>query len=136
MGNITTLRELYLDGLRDIYDAENRIVNTLPKVAKAASDSGLRDGLQQHLEETKGHVKGLEQVFGNAKEKASGKTCDGMKGILAEGESGMSDCNNDAVRDAGIIAAAQRVEHYEMAVYGSLRTWADQLGDADSAQLL
>lgn len=136
MAKVTTLRELCLNELRDLYDAENRIVDALPKVAQAVSAKELQKALVEHLEQSKGHVHRLEKVFVNMNEEPKRKTCDGIKGILAEGEAMISDCEDDAVRDAGIIAAAQRVEHYEMAVYGSVRTWADELGDAESAQVL
>jgi len=136
MAKLKTLRELCLNELQDIYDAEKRIVKALPKMAKAASGTELRNALEHHLEQSKGHVGRLEEVFQNLSEKPAGKTCDGIKGILEEGENLLTNSENDSVRDAGIIAASQRVEHYEMAVYGSVRAWLNELGDTGSAQLL
>lgn len=136
MSQMKSLRDLCLNELEDIYDAERQIVKALPKMVKAASGPELRSALEHHLEQTKGHVGRVEQVFQNLSEKPKGKTCDGIKGILAEGERLASNSENNAVRDAGIIAASQRVEHYEMAVYGSVRTWMGELGDTKSARLL
>jgi ferritin-like metal-binding protein YciE len=136
MAKVESLRELYVDELEDLYDAEQRIVKALPKVAEAASGSELRKALQHHLEQTRGHVQRLEQIFQALGEPAKGKKCDGMKGILDEGEDAIGDVDDAAVRDAAIIAAAQRVEHYEMAAYGTVRSWAEQLGDSRSASLL
>jgi len=136
MAKVANLRELYLDELEDLYDAEKRIVKALPKVAEAASGSELRNALVHHLEQTRGHVQRLEEIFQALGESSKGKKCDGMKGILEEGEDVIDDVENPAVRDAGIIAAAQRVEHYEMAAYGTVRTWAEQLGDSKGARLL
>lgn len=136
MAKVKTLKELCLHELEDIYDAEKRIVKALPKMADAASGADLRKALEHHLEQTKGHVQRLENVFQNLSEKPKGKTCDGIKGILAEGEDTLSDTGSEAVRDAAIIAACQRVEHYEMAVYGSVRSWMNQLGETSSEGLL
>ena len=136
MAKVKTLRELCLHELEDLYDAEKRIVKALPKMAEAAASSDLRKALEHHLQQTKGHVQRLETVFENMSEKPKGKTCDGIKGIIDEGEDTLSDVENDPVRDAAIIAAAQRVEHYEMAVYGSVRTWMKQLGETASEGLL
>src|SRR5205823_10947816 len=136
MAKVANLRELYLNELEDLYDAEKRIVKALPKVAEAASGSELRNALVHHLEQTRGHVQRLEEIFQALGESSKGKKCDGMKGILEEGEDVIDDVENPAVRDAGIIAAAQRVEHYEMAAYGTVRTWAEQLGDSKGARLL
>ena len=136
MAKLKTLEQLYLDELEDLYDAEKRIVKALPKVAEASSESTLRSALEHHLEQTREHVNRLERIFQGLGKTAKGKTCDGMKGILEEGEDVIEDIDDPAVRDAGIIAAAQRVEHYEMAAYGSVRTWAQQLGDSTGAQLL
>ncbi|HET7216274.1 MAG TPA: ferritin-like domain-containing protein [Terriglobia bacterium] len=136
MSKLKSLRDLCLSELEDIYDAEKQIVKALPKIVKATSGSDLRNALEHHLEQTKGHVGRLEQVFQNLSVKSKGRTCHGIKGILAEGETFLSNSEQDVVRDAGIIAASQRVEHYEMAVYGALRTWMDELGDSSSARLL
>lgn len=105
MSKLKSLRDLCLSELEDIYDAEKQIVKALPKMVKATSGSELRNALEHHLEQTKGHVGRLEQAFQNLSEKPKGKTCDGIKGILAEGENLVSNSENDAVRDAGIIAA-------------------------------
>jgi ferritin-like metal-binding protein YciE len=136
MARVENLRELYLNELEDLYDAEKRIVKALPKVAEAASDPELRDALLHHLEQTRGHVNRLERVFQGLGQSAKSKTCDGMKGILNEGEDTIDAIDDPAVRDAGIIAAAQRVEHYEIAAYGTVRKWAEQLNDTQGAQML
>ncbi|MGH9377683.1 MAG: ferritin-like domain-containing protein [Terriglobia bacterium] len=131
-----TLKDLYLDELRDIYDAENEIVKALPKMADAAASPQLRAAFEHHLQETKQHVTRLEQVFQGMGEKPKAKKCDGVRGILQEGEDLIGEKGDRAVRDAGLIAGAQRVEHYEMAVYGSLRTWAGQLANSRAVELL
>jgi ferritin-like metal-binding protein YciE len=136
MAKVANLKELYLDELEDLYDAEKRIVKALPKVAEAASDQGLRSALMHHLEQTKGHISRLEQVFRGLGQSAKAKTCNGMKGILSEGEDTIDGIDDPAVRDAGIIAAAQRVEHYEIAAYGTVRKWAEQLNDVQGARML
>ena len=136
MSKLANLKELYLDELEDIYDAEKRIVKAMPKVAEAASDQELRSALMHHLEQTKGHVSRLELVFQGLGQSAKTKTCDGMKGILNEAEDTIDDIDDPAVRDAGIIAAAQRVEHYEIAAYGTVRKWAEQLNDTQGARML
>ncbi len=136
MAKFANLKELYLGELEDLYDAEKRIVKALPKIAEAASEPELRNALLQHLEQTKGHVSRLERVFQGLGEFAKGKTCDGMKGILNEGDDTLDDVDDPAVRDAAIIAAAQRVEHYEIAAYGTVRTWAERLKDSTGARIL
>lgn len=136
MAKVANLKELYLEELEDLYDAEKRIVKALPKVAEAASDQRLRSALMHHLEQTKGHISRLEQVFQGLGQSAKTKTCNGMKGILSEGEDTIDDIDDPAVRDAGIIAAAQRVEHYEIAAYGTVRKWAEQLNDVQGARML
>ena len=136
MAKVANLKELYLEELEDLYDAEKRIVKALPKVAEAASDQELRSALMHHLEQTKGHVTRLERVFQGLGQSAKSKTCDGMKGILNEGEDTIDDIDDPALRDAGIIAAAQRVEHYEIAAYGTVRKWAEQLNDTQGARML
>jgi len=122
--------------LEGLYDAEKRILKALPKVAEAASDQELRSALMHHLEQTKGHISRLEQVFQGLGQSAKSKTCNGMKAILAGGEDTIDDIDDPAVRDAGIIAAAQRVEHYEIAAYGTVRQWAEQLNDIEGARML
>jgi len=133
---LDTLRKLYLEELRDIYNAEQQLVKALPKMAKGASAEELKDALQDHLEETKGHVERLEEVFSQLDESAKGKTCQAMKGLVEEGSEILAEKGEESVIDAGIIAAAQKVEHYEIASYGTLRTWADLLGESDAADLL
>lgn len=136
MAKLNTLDELYVDALEDLYDAEKRIVKSLPKLAEKSSESALRSALEHHIEQTKNHVTRIEEVFKGLGKPTKGKTCDGIKGILEEGDKTVGDTDNAAVCDAAIIAAAQRVEHYEIAGYGSARSWAQQLGDSPGAQLL
>jgi ferritin-like metal-binding protein YciE len=131
-----TLRELYIDELRDLYDAENRLVKALPKMAKAASSEELRNGIEEHLEQTRGHVERLKQIFTAMGEKPSGKKCPGMMGILEEGEEILDEDYEGALMDAAIISGAQRVEHYEIAAYGCVRSWADLLGENEASSLL
>jgi len=133
---VNSLKELYVEELKDTYDAEKQIVKALPKMVKAASTPELQKAFEAHLEQTKGHVQRLEQIFQGLGEEPKAKKCDGMRGILEEGEEVVSEGSEGPVRDAGLIAGAQRVEHYEMAVYGSLKTWAEQLNDEQAAQLL
>jgi len=130
------LMELYIDELKDLYDAENRLVKALPKVAKAATSKKLRSAVEEHLEQTKGHVVRLKEIFDNMSEKATGKKCAGMMGILKEGEEIMDEDFEGEVMDAALISAAQRVEHYEIAAYGCVRTWADLLGESEASSLL
>src|SRR5262249_34378306 len=120
----SALKELYIDELRDLYDAENRLVKALPKMAKAATSDDLRAGFESHLEQTRGHVERLEEIFDNLDEKPSGKKCLAMAGLIKEGEEVMDEDFEGDVMDAAIISAAQRVEHYEIAAYGCVRTWA------------
>jgi ferritin-like metal-binding protein YciE len=131
-----TLRELFVEELRDLYDAENRIVKALPKMAKAAESEELRSGFEEHLEQTKEHVERLKQILSDMDEKASAKKCPGMIGILQEGEELMDEGYEESVQDAALISAAQRVEHYEMAAYGCVRAWAQELGEDNAAELL
>jgi ferritin-like metal-binding protein YciE len=131
-----SLHDLYLQELRDLYSAEKQILKTLPKVIENVDSADLRTALSNHLEETKNHAVRLEQVFRLHNQPAKTETCDGMKGILAEGEDIIDHDENTAVRDAGIISACQRVEHYEMAAYGSVRTWAEQMGHTEAARIL
>lgn len=132
-----SLEDLFVEQLKDLYDAEQRLVEGLPKMANAANSSSLRQAFTAHLEETRNHVTRLEQVFNSIGVEAERQTCQAMKGLVSEG-SDMIDSkgSNPAVRDAGLIAAAQRVEHYEMAGYGTARTFAEQLGMAQAADLL
>ncbi|HEV7513981.1 MAG TPA: ferritin-like domain-containing protein [Candidatus Acidoferrum sp.] len=130
------LKELYIDELKDIYNAENQLVKALPKMAKTANSEELRTGFEEHLEQTRGHVQRLEQIFKELGEKPSGKKCKGMEGLLAEGQEIMGEDFEDDVMDAALISAAQRVEHYEIAAYGTVRTYAELLGEDTAAQLL
>lgn len=130
------MEELFLDELRDLYSAEKQITKALPKIAKASASPELRAAFESHLEETKGHVARLEQIFEMLGKRGTGKTCEGMKGVLAEGAEVVEDVEKGSVRDAGLIAAAQRVEHYEMAGYGSVRTFAQLLNKVDMVKLL
>ncbi len=131
-----TLDDLFLDTLKDIYYAEKQIVKTLPKMAKAARSDELRAGFEQHLTETEGHVDRLEQIFEMLDKPARGKTCDAILGIIEEGKSIMEEFKGTSALDAGLVSAAQAVEHYEIARYGTLKTWARQLGMTEAAQLL
>lgn len=133
---LNTLQKLYTDELRDLYNAENQLLKALPKMAKAASSEELKEAFEQHLEQTKGHVKRLEQVFEELDEKPKGKTCRAMKGLIQEGSEILEEDGETSVRDAGIIVAAQKVEHYEIAGYGSVRTFAHLLGQNKAAELL
>lgn len=131
-----TLRDLYMDELRDLYDAEHQILDAMPKMVERASHDELKRAFRQHLEETRGQVSRLEQVFEKCGEKADRKTCAAMKGLLAEGKEILEAKGDADVIDAGLIASAQRVEHYEIAGYGTLRTLARRLGYEDQARLL
>ena len=131
-----SLRELYLDELRDLYDAENRLVKALPKLAKEAESQELRAGFEEHLEQTKGHVERLQEMFAAMGEKASGKRCPAMAGLIQEGGEMMGEDFETGVKDAALISAAQRVEHYEIAAYGYVRTWAGLLGESEAQNLL
>jgi ferritin-like metal-binding protein YciE len=133
---LDTLQKLYTDELRDLYNAENQLLKALPKMAKAASSEDLKDAFEKHLEPTKGHVKRLEQVFEALGEKPKGKTCRAMKGLIEEGSEILNEDGEESILDAGIIVAAQKVEHYEIASYGSVRTFAHLLGQNKAAELL
>lgn len=130
------LREIYIDELKDLYNAENQLVKALPKMAKAASSDELRKGFEEHLEQTKGQVQRLEQIFQKLGESPKGKKCKGMEGLIEEGAEVMEDDFEGAVKDAALIGAAQRVEHYEIAGYGTVRSMAETLGEVDHVSLL
>lgn len=130
------LRELYLDELKDLYNAENQLVKALPKMAKAANSEELREGFEEHLEQTKGHVERLEKIFEALGESPKGKKCAGMEGLVKEGSEVMDEDFEGAVMDAALIGAAQRVEHYEIAAYGTVIAFANQLGESEHASLL
>lgn len=130
------LRELYIDELKDIYNAENQLVKALPKMAKAASSQELRQGFEEHLEQTKGHVQRLEQIFQKLEEGPKGKKCKGMEGLVEEGSEVMAEDFEGSLMDAALIGAAQRVEHYEIAAYGTVCAFAEELGEDEHAELL
>jgi ferritin-like metal-binding protein YciE len=130
------LKELYLDELKDLYNAENQLVKALPKMAKAASSEELRAGFEEHLEQTRGHVQRLEQIFEMLDESPKGKKCKGMEGLVEEGSEVMQEDFEDALMDAALIGAAQRVEHYEIAAYGTVRAFAEELGESEHVSLL
>jgi ferritin-like metal-binding protein YciE len=133
---MTSLHDLLVHELHDLYDAEHRILKALPKMQKKATHEELADGFAQHFKETEGQVKRLEKAFKLLGEKPKKETCDAMKGLVAEGDKALKEPMEKDVRDAAIIAAAQRVEHYEMAGYGSARTFAAMLGYDEVAALL
>jgi len=133
---INSLRELYIDQLRDLFDAENQLIKALPKMAKAASSDQLREGIEEHWEQTKGHAERLEQLFDGLGEKVKGQKCKGMEGVIKEGSETIAKDMDDDVMDAAIIAAAQRVEYYEIAGYGTARTYASLLGENEAAEVL
>ena len=130
------LKDLYVDELKDIYSAETQLVKALPKMAKAASSDQLRSGFQEHLEQTKGHVARLEQIFKALGEKPTGKKCKGMEGLIEEGSEAAGEDYEDDVKDQALIGAAQRVEHYEIAAYGTVRAIAEKLGEKAAVKLL
>lgn len=136
MAALNSLRDLLIDELRDLHDAENRLVKALPKMAKAASHDELKEGFQEHLEQTRDHVDRLERCFKLLGEKARGKTCHAMKGLIEEGNEAIQEDAPDAIRDAKMIGAAQRIEHYEIAGYGTARAFAETLGETKVANLL
>jgi ferritin-like metal-binding protein YciE len=136
MANLDSLEALMQDELKDIYDAEKQLTKALPKLAKKATAEELREGFEEHLRQTEQHIERLEQVFEQLGMPARGKTCRGMKNLIAEGDEMIREAEDDATRDALMIAAAQKVEHYEIAAYGTLRTWATLLGKNDVASML
>jgi ferritin-like metal-binding protein YciE len=136
MPKISTLEDAYIEQLRDLYSAESQLVKALPKMAKAAHSDELKNGFLEHLEQTKGHVTRLEQIFEELDEKPTGKKCQAMAGLVEEGSETISEEATPAVKDALLIAAAQRVEHYEIAAYGTVKTFAQTLGHDDAAKLL
>jgi ferritin-like metal-binding protein YciE len=133
---LNTLRDLLIEELRDLYSAETQLVSALPKMAEAASSTELKSAFEHHIEETLGHVSRLESIFKNIDEKSSGETCEAMKGLIKEGETLVKAEGDPDVRDAGLIGAAQRVEHYEMAGYGTARSLANRLGESQMAEIL
>lgn len=133
---LDTLQDLYIRELKDLYSVEKQLIGALPKMAKAAKDEKLSAGFREHLEQTKKHAVRLEQILSGQKQSTRGPKCKGMEGIIAEGAEMIEEQADPEVKDAGLIAAAQRVEHYEMAGYGTARTYAEMLGDSQAAELL
>ena len=136
MAKTATLEDLYVDELRDLYSAENQLVKALPKMAKAANSDDLKAGFEEHLEQTEGHVERLEKIFEGRDKSPKGKKCKAMEGLVEEGSEIIKEEMTPEVKDAALIAAGQRVEHYEIAGYGTVRTYAEILGYSDAAQLL
>ena len=133
---LQTLRDLYVHELKDLYSAEQQLIKALPKMAKAATNEELAAGFKEHLEQTKEHAQRLERVLSALRQTTRGPKCQGMEGIVAEGAEMIEEEGDDEVKDAGLIAAAQRVEHYEMAGYGTARTYAELLDDNEGVKLL
>ena len=136
MPELRSLQDLLQEQLQDLYDAEHQIVKALPQMAQKASSPQLKQALEQHLQVTQQQVQRLDQVFQQLGQPAKGKTCAAMQGLVKEGEELMKMQAEPAVMDAGLIASAQRIEHYEMAGYGTVRTWAQELGQQQVANLL
>jgi ferritin-like metal-binding protein YciE len=132
----SSLHELFVEELQDAYDAENQLIKALPKMAQAAASDELRQGFEEHLEQTRQQARRLEQIFEQLGEDAKGKKCKGMEGVIKEGSEIIKEKMDDNVKDAALISAAQRVEHYEIAAYGTLRTWANLLGQQEAVSLL
>jgi len=133
---LETLQDLYIYELKDLYSAEKQLVRALPKMAQAAKNEQLSAGIQKHLEQTKQHAARLEKILSSHKQSTRGAKCKGMAGIIAEGAEMIEEEADPEVKDAGLISAAQRVEHYEIAGYGTVRTYAELLGDKEGAKLL
>jgi ferritin-like metal-binding protein YciE len=133
---LDNLNNLFLNELKDVYNAEKQLVTALPRMAKAASSPELSEAFTSHLEETKGHVTRLEQIFQLIDQPVRGKKCKGMEGLIEEGKEILEEDGEESVIDAALISAAQRVEHYEMAAYGCLKTYAELLGNQEAVKLL
>lgn len=133
---LNTMKDLYIDQLRDLYSAEDQLISALPKMAQAASSSDLQKAFQDHLNETRNQKQRLEQIFSGLGVVPQGETCQAMQGLIKEGENIINAQADPTVRDAALIAAAQRVEHYEMAGYGAVRTFADELGYSNAKNML
>ena len=136
MNHLSNLQELFIHELRDLYSAEKQLVTALPKMAQQATSADLKDAFNNHLSQTRNHVTRLDEIFSHLGTTGAGKECEAMKGLIKEGEDVMSASGNSDVKDAALIAAAQRVEHYEIAGYGTVRTYAEELGFDDAANLL
>lgn len=133
---LKSLQNLFVEELRDIYNAENQLLQALPKMAQSASTDELRSGFENHRGQTEEHVNRLEQIFQDMNEKPEGEKCEAMEGLIAEGEQFMKEDGGGAAKDAALIAAAQKVEHYEIAAYGTVRTYAQHLGNDKARDLL
>src|SRR6184192_4589062 len=133
---LETLKDLYIHELKDLHSAEKQLTRALPKMAKAATNEQLAKGFKEHLEQTEEHVNRLEQILESLDQSTRGRKCKGMEGLIEEGSEMIEEDAEDEVRDAGLIAAAQRVEHYEIASYGCARTYAELLGDRHGVHLL
>jgi len=136
MSSMDSLEDLLHDEIKDIYDAEKQLTKALPKLAKKASNDELREAFEAHLEETETHIERIERAFKQLGMPARGKKCEGMQHLIAEGNDMIADCEDDDTRDAVMIAAAQKVEHYEIASYGTIRTWANLLDKTEIAVML
>ncbi len=136
MNHLSNLQDLFIHELRDLYSAEKQLVTALPKMAQQATSADLKDAFNNHLSQTRHHVTRLDEIFSRLGTTGTGKECQAMKGLIKEGEDIMSATGNTDVKDAALIAAAQRVEHYEIAGYGTVRTYAEELGFDDAANLL
>ena len=134
--SMDSLKDLYIDELKDLYNAENQLLKALPKMARKASSPDLKTAFKEHLGQTEGQVNRLEKIFKALGEKPTGKTCKAMKGLVEEGKEIIEEDGEDAVLDAALIGAAQKVEHYEIAGYGTARTFASLLGEEDAMDLL
>jgi len=133
---IESLQELLIEEMRDLYSAENQLTKALPKMAKKASNPQLKKAFETHLRETEGHMKRLQQIFDKLGKKPTGKKCAAMEGLIEEGKEMMGEDMEEDTMDAALISVAQKVEHYEIASYGTVRTWASLLGDDQTARLL
>ena len=133
---IDSLRKLYVEELKDLYSAEKQILQALPKMVKKASNAQLKSAFQEHLKVTEGHVARLDRIFEGLGKAARGKKCKAMEGLIEEGKEVMAEDIEADVMDAALISAAQRIEHYEMAGYGTVRTWAEHLGEQQATKLL
>jgi ferritin-like metal-binding protein YciE len=133
---VNSMRDLFIEEMRDLYSAETQLITALPQMAAAANSDTLKSAFQKHLDETRGHVQRLTEIFGDLGQSPSGKTCKAMQGLIAEGSDAIHMQGDPDVRDAALIAAAQRVEHYEMAGYGVVRTFAKELGFDNAASKL
>jgi ferritin-like metal-binding protein YciE len=131
-----TIEDVYVHELSDLLSAERQLVNALPKLAQAASEPKLREAFEEHLDETRGHVSRLEEIFQTLGRTPTGETCKGMQGLIAEGSEVIAATGDPAAKDAALIAAAQRVEHYEIAAYGTAKTLAGELGHGEAKDLL